>query len=139
MPSAATLAAQKQINTPCGLFCGGGLDKIHSSSPSSLGLANISTLPVHYSAYLWGKVSHLPLWRGFMQVVSNDILFSISHMTCLPFYKCTTIKSNNHKYCITIFGTGNTYIKSMYMLRNVRSALIFKSSLDSCAIGRRRL
>lgn len=53
MPLAPIPASQKQItNIPCGLFNGGGLDKVRYSSVFSLDLGNISALPVHYSAYL---------------------------------------------------------------------------------------
>lgn len=89
MPSASTLAKQKQIKTiPFSPRMQGGLRDIKYKSTHSLDLPTQSLIPQHFGAYLWAKffrISQLPSWKGFMEIISNEGDFSVSHVNCLPF------------------------------------------------------
>lgn len=108
MPSASTLASQKQINTiPYGTFNTSGLKNIEFIA-TDRSVQKLPLLRPSYAAYLWGKtieIPKLPTWKGFFEVISNDINYSLSHINCLPFIneppsQLTTINTALH-YAVT--------------------------------------
>lgn len=89
MPTSSVLASQKQIsNVHFQSLNSNGLENIEFVSTDSLNLKNQELLSPPYAAYIWGKffkVPKLPTWKGFFEVISSDITYSQSHVSCLPF------------------------------------------------------
>ena len=88
MPTAADIASCKQIKTnPCSNLDSNALKNIEFVSVKTLHLGNRSIFPEYYAIYPWGKASeipNLPSWRAFMELISKDKVYSLSHINYLP-------------------------------------------------------
>ncbi|CAH2085135.1 unnamed protein product [Euphydryas editha] len=89
MPTTQSLVSKHVIpEVPYGTFNGKALESIKFVSTDRLCLGKAPLLPVSYSAYLWTKfygISQIPTWKGFMEVLSTVVPYSMSEVVCLPF------------------------------------------------------
>ncbi|CAH2101247.1 unnamed protein product [Euphydryas editha] len=105
MPTTQSLVSKHVIpEVPYGTFNGKALESIKFVSTDQLCLGKALLLPVSYSAYLWTKffgISQIPTWKGFMEVLSTVVPYSMSEIVCLPFINrppsnLTTISTSLH-------------------------------------------
>ena len=105
MPPASVLASQKTIGiVSCGVFNTQTLETIKFVDTKSLKLGNPPLLPPSYCTYLWAKTLKIPQissWKGFLEVLSRDVAYSVSHVSCLPFINLppsnfTTLNTSLH-------------------------------------------
>lgn len=89
MPSASELASKNSVNiVPYNNSNVNGLKNIKYINISELRLEESVALPPSYTTCLWAKyfnIPNIPSWKGFVEVLSEDVSYSVSNITCLPF------------------------------------------------------
>ncbi|XP_044760396.1 uncharacterized protein LOC123317849 [Coccinella septempunctata] len=89
MPSASVLASQKQIKIiPFNSTNPDGLKNVVFVDVDKLHIKAHPDMPKSYVAYLCAKaheIENIPTWKGFHEILSRDVTYSMSHVHCLPF------------------------------------------------------
>ncbi|XP_045475385.1 uncharacterized protein LOC123686399 isoform X2 [Harmonia axyridis] len=105
MPKPQELVSKHVIpQLPYGSFNTKALQSLEFIAIKNIPVRKSPVISTYYSAYLWAKffeVKNVPSWKGYMEVLSSGIPYTMSQIVCLPFINgppsnLTTLNSSLH-------------------------------------------
>lgn len=132
MPKPQELVSKHVIpRVPYGSFNAKALQSIQFIATDDISVGNPPIISSSYSAYLWAKffdIDKVPSWKGYMEVLSTGVPYTMSEIVCLPFINgppsnLTTLNSSLH------YAAAET--RKLNMFCYIRSTIICESSFNS--------